>query len=79
LRDPDRASDALVAIIRKLTNQTQQQTVWKSVENLVDLHAAEVVQSPVTIPQNYVAEARYFGIRVGEHLQTDRGTLGGWR
>jgi hypothetical protein len=34
------------AIIRNLRQQTQLQTLWKSVENLDDSHAAKMVQSP---------------------------------
>jgi hypothetical protein len=34
------------AIIRNLRLQTQLQTLWKSEENLVDLHAAGMVQTP---------------------------------
>jgi hypothetical protein len=33
-----------MAIIRNLRQQTQLQTLWKSEENLVDLHATEMVQ-----------------------------------
>jgi hypothetical protein len=35
----------LRAIIRNLRLQTQLQTLWKSGENLNDLHAAEMVQN----------------------------------
>lgn len=34
----------------KARQRTQQQTVEKAVENLVDLHAAEMVQNDYTLP-----------------------------
>jgi hypothetical protein len=40
------AQQTLRAIMLNFTLETQQQTLWKSVENLVDLHAAEMVQIP---------------------------------
>jgi hypothetical protein len=36
---------ALLVIIRNLRQQTQLQTLWKSGENLNDLHATEMVQT----------------------------------
>jgi hypothetical protein len=35
-------------IIRNFDCETQQQTVWKSVENQDDLHATKMVQSAVS-------------------------------
>jgi hypothetical protein len=39
------AQKGYAVIIRNLRPQTQQQTLWKSEENLVDLHATGMVQS----------------------------------
>ena len=38
------SKNAYAAIIFNLQAKTQQQTVWKAVENLVDLHATGMVQ-----------------------------------